>query len=99
MTNRKEQFITLDQRLNERIKLWESVVKDSVIPEEVKGKFLDVVRGRIAKGKLNQESIEDWIYYSINMLLNVAEHAKKEGVSERDGMSIFENLRDDIWQF
>ena len=98
-----EQFdknpLSFDEILSERIKLWESIVNDSNIPEDVKNNFLDVIRERLAKKRLPGESISDWIYYSINMLLIVAENAKKKGLSENDIMPVFTNLRDDIWQF
>lgn len=86
--------------LAERLKLWESIVQDSIFSDEVKGQFLSVLQKRFGSGKPEHESVGDWIYYSISQLLQVVDKiSKKKELSRKDLMSLFENLRDDIWQF
>ena len=95
----KEEYISTEQRLRERVGLWESIVNDSNFSDDVKGQFLTVIEERFKNGKPINESSGDWVYYSVNGLLNVAEKNIKDGLAERDVMSLFTNLRDDIWLF
>ena len=90
---------SFDEILVERVKLWESIVRESIFSEEVRGRFLNVIQERFGNGKPVNESTDDWIYFSINRLLNIAKDVIKNGLLGEDVMSLFENLRDDIWQF
>ena len=99
MNKFEKKSLSFEENLHGRIKLWESIVNDSNLAEDVKGSFLAVIRGRLAERKLIGESTGDWIYFSISMLLNVVEKAKNKGLSENDIMPVFVNLRDDIWDF
>ena len=95
-----KKLLGFDEILAERVKLWESIIKDSNFSDGIKDKFLSVVRTRFGKGMPTNELIDDWIYFSISQLLVVIDEvAREEGASRGDLMSLFENLRDDIWLF
>ena len=95
-----KEILGFNEILAEKVKLWESIIRDSNFSDGIKDKFLSVISKRFGKSIPTNESIDDWIYFSISQLLVVVDTvAREEGMARGDLMSLFENLRDDIWQF
>ena len=84
----------------ERNSLWESIILDSSFSDKIKDEFLAIIRDRFGKGMPVMESRDDWIYFSISQLLVVVDKiAREENISREELMVLFENLRNDIWDF
>lgn len=95
-----ERYETIDERLSERVWLWRSVIRDSVFSNKIKDQFLSVIEERFGNSKPVNETMDDRIYFSISRLLIVVDKVvKEEKVSREELMPLFENLRDDMWDF
>ena len=85
--------------INERIKLWESLIKESELDEIYRERLCDVIGE--AKGiKFDDEhSRDDWVYFTIHQIADIINEAIKNGADESVTRALFENLRDDVWSF
>ena len=99
----EENYLSPEERWQEAIPkragLWNALIKDSRIEEELREKFINVIT--IAKNRKFSDyySLEDWIYGTLSGLLNIAEEAVKNGKTLEEAKILFEELRHDIWDF
>lgn len=85
--------ISFTDRVNERLPLWQDMVADSSIADDVKEKITAVLEG-LASGAY--QSVDDAIYYTIDQLAQICQNTP-EDKADPEKTAVFQNLREDLW--
>ena len=85
--------ISFTDRVKERLPLWQTIVAESSIADDVKEKITAALE-RLASGAY--QSVDDAIYYTIDQLVQICQNTSADK-ADREKTAVFQNLREDLW--